>query len=210
MFNWGEAQELIDRNPARRMKAPRYTPRDVRIPPEDWATLLAGMTDDDPFKVFLLALRATGARPFEVRTVEARHVAGRTWTFEVKESKGKRRRRAVPLNDAAYAITQALAEKHPKGPLFRNKKGKPWTAYSINCRLRRLAEKTGVKITAYAIRHEFVSAAIETGKVDLVSLANIVGHADLTMLKKVYSHLEANSPHLQKMVKEATGEATHE
>jgi len=205
-FNWAEKQGLIDRNPVRRVERPKYVPRDVRITDDQWSALLAALKPDDPFKTFLNALRETGARPREVRMIEARHLVGRSWVFEVLESKGKKRRRAVPLNDSALAITQELAAKNPTGPLFRNRRGTPWTTYSINNRLCALAESTGVKITAYAVRHEFISKAIERG-VDPVTLAKIAGHVDTVMLSRVYSHHEVNGDHIQRAVKIATGEA---
>lgn len=214
VFNWALKQRLIEKNPLLGVERPKTKPRDVRIASDDWEKLLSALSDDDPFKTFLTAMRATGARPFEVRSVEARHIVGRSWVFDVEESKGKRIRRSVPLNDAAFAITQRLAEENPTGPLFRNRHGRPWTAYSINNRFVKLADKTaskrgakdGVRISAYAIRHEFISNAIERG-VDPVTLAKIVGHADQAMISRVYAHLGAQSDHVQRAVKIATGEA---
>ncbi len=206
VLNWALDNDLIEKNPIRGVKQPKCVPRDVRIAPADWQAILGHLADADPFRDFLIVLRATGARPLEVRTIEARHIVGRSWVFEVEESKGKRRRRAVSLNDTAFEITNKLAAAYPEGPLFRNRRGTAWTGFSINNRLCALAEKTGVKITGYAVRHEFISNAIERG-VAPVTLAKIVGHVDQAMIFRVYAHLGAQSDHVQRAVRIATGEA---
>lgn len=41
---------------------------------------------------------------------------------------------------------------------------------------------------------------------DPVTLAKIVGHRDLTMISRIYSHHAAKGEHLQRAVRKATGE----
>jgi len=169
---------------------------------------LAALPAGDEFVDFLRRLRATGMRPFELRTVEARHLQDGALIFDIVESKGKKVRRSVPLNDTALAILQPLAEKRPTGKLFRNHRGNAWTKFAAVALFQKYRDLAGLgkHITMYAIRHEFISAAIETGEVDPLSLSKIVGHRDLTMISRIYSHLGAKSDHFQKMVRKAIGE----
>lgn len=204
LFKWSEDEELIVKNPFRTLKAPEYKPRDARVTEEDWALLISTLSENDPFRLFLTCLKATGCRPFELRTVEARHHQGRCWIFEVEESKGKRRRRAVTLPRFVHEISLELAAKHKKGPLFRNSRGRPWTRDAIGCRMKRLSRKLGKRFFAYAFRHEYISSGIEKG-IDLITLSNLVGHSDLSMIKRVYSHLDSNSEHMIQAANLAAG-----
>ncbi|MBX3436800.1 MAG: tyrosine-type recombinase/integrase, partial [Planctomycetaceae bacterium] len=122
-FNWAVQRQVISKNPLTGISRPQPESREVYLDPKQWKQVIEKA--DGPLRELMLILRATGCRPFEARTVEARHVDrdAKAWVFEASESKGKRHRRAVPLNDEAWEITQRLMLKHPEGALFRNTKG---------------------------------------------------------------------------------------
>jgi len=120
----------------------------------------------------------------------------------VKRSKGKKRRRVIPLNPEALAIVQRHVLKHGDGPIFR-KDGKAWTRHKLYDAFRVIHSRTGIRIAPYDIRHTFATNAIKRG-VDLISLSEIMGHTDLTMLKKNYSHLLMAGDHIQRAVRQAT------
>lgn len=207
-IRWAMTRKLLVNNPLTGLETPQYEPRDVRISPDEWKALLAAIPEGDEFADFLKCLRATGMRPFELRIVEARHVRGKQLLFDIRESKGKKYRRAVPLNDAAIEILTRMAKKRPEGKLFLNRRGRPWTQQAAVARVVKYREETGLgqHITLYAVRHEFISAAIEAEAVDPVTLAKIVGHRDLTMISRIYSHHAAQGEHLQRPARRATGE----
>lgn len=206
-FNFAVKQGDIEANPLKGVERPAYQPRECYIKPEEWQAIMAAIPDGDPFRDLLTILRETGCRPFEARSVEARHFKrdAESWVFPIKESKGKKRARVVPLNRTALAITQRLALKHPEGPLFRNRNGRPWTEFAMNCRFRSIAKKTGVKVFAYAFRHSFVTDALMRG-VDPITLAHIVGHKDATMIMRVYEQLGIQQEHIRAALRKATGE----
>lgn len=204
-FNWAVKQGHIEKNPVKGVERPAYQPREVYITADQWAQVMEATRD--PFQTFLVFLKETGCRPQEARAIESRHFDRdlRQIVFPVKESKGKKRKRVIPLNDAALAIIQKLTLKYPEGPIFRNSHGKPWTAYAVNCQTARLTRNLGFKLFAYAIRHTFITDALLRG-VDPLTLAIIVGHKDATMIMRVYSHLNLHQDHIQKALKQATGE----
>lgn len=206
-FNWAAKQGHIPANPVKGVEKPRPHGRVIYLTPAQWEAILAKVKDSDPFKDYLRLLRATGCRPQEAKALEARHFdrLNAQWAFPIKESKGKRESRIVPLNDEAFAITSRLALKYPEGKLLRNAKGFAWTTFSVTNRFARLSEQLGFKVFAYAVRHTFITDALLRG-VDPVTLAYIVGHKDATMILKIYQHLNLNKGHVRAALALATGE----
>ena len=90
---------------------------------------------------------------------------------------------------AAEKITKKWAARNPKGPIFRNSRGRPWTAMAFNNRFCRLKEKIGMKLCMYALRHSYAHHALTKGKVDPVTTATLLGHANTHMLMQTYGHL---------------------
>src|SRR5262245_17202625 len=107
----------------------------------------------------------TGCRPQEVKATEARqvHLAEKMILFPPGEAKGKRRWRRILLEGRAYEIVARLLGKRPCGSLFVNARGRPWTAYCMANRFRRLKKHLGVKYFAYAFRHGFCQRLLEGG-----------------------------------------------
>ena len=127
--------------------------------------------------------------------------AARTWDFVVEESKGKRDRRTVLLSDAAFEICQRLALKHPEGPIFRDRRGKPWTATALDRECEKLSKLVGFHLTPYMVRHTFATRKILAG-VDLISIAALMGHRNLTTLSRVYAHVMRRQDHLRAALKQ--------
>lgn len=210
-LNWAAKEKYIRYSPLTGIEKPRPTPRDTYLEPSQWEALLAEVRkgrNPESFLDLLQFFRNTGCRPQEARTVEARHFEERNKciVFERALSKGEIDRRVVPLNSAALEIVTRLAAKHPTGPLLRNAKGRPWTRHAINCRFDKLKAKLGFYVCAYSVRHSFATDAIERG-VDIITIATLMGHRNLTMLNRVYQHVNKKGKHLRDAMKKATGEA---
>jgi site-specific recombinase XerD len=117
--------------------------------------------------------------------------------FPPDEAKGKKRWRIIRLNQRAADILQRRMEGRSAGKVFLNAAGRPWTAFAINCRFCRLQKHTGIKHFAYAWRHGFATRKLIEGH-DHLTVAELLGHADGTMLAKVYAHLSQHDEHLRK------------
>ena len=202
-FNWAVRQGYIERSPVAFMEKPSLIPRDTIITPEQFKLLYNKITDQE-FRDFAVVLWQTGCRPKEVRIVEARHVVRKTWVFEIKESKGKRKHRIVHLTPDAFAITVRRMQSYSTGPLFRNKKGNPWTKNAIGLRFDKLSDKLGFPVTAYVFRHSWATLALKRG-VGPVTVATLMGHSDTRMLERVYQHLGKDDEHLQTSLLRAIG-----
>jgi integrase len=199
-LKWSKDQGYITENPLETMKVPAATSRgdEAYLTPEQWTKLINSVEGD--LRDILTFLHETGARPKEARQLQACHLQGQCAILTKEESKGKREPRVIHLSDEALGIVRRLAFKYPKGPIFRNRE-LAWTS-------RQLAEKCsslrlGFPFTAYSLRHSFCTNAILRG-VDLVTLASLMGHANLKMISKIYAHVQKRSEHVQAALRKAT------
>lgn len=206
-FNWCVEEQYIPMSPVAGIKRPKPQYRVVVLTPEQKAAIKSKAIGPS-FKMFLTALEETGARPQEVRTVEARHVdlEKGTWTFPANEHKTGRRTgkpRVIYLNDSMVELTRKLVELWPKGPIFRNSRKKPWTGNAVRCRMRNLRDrcrKAGIDVSggiAYAYRHTFATEALTSGKIHPEELRELMGHESMEMISKVYGHLDQNLKHMR-------------
>lgn len=143
-LRWAVRQGYLDRNPIECLDIPSPRPRNAYVGPDEFAQALA-LVQDAGFADLLRVTYQTGCRPQESLRVEARHVdltQGR-WVFPAHEAKVKSMPRVVYLTDEALAITAALIDAHPAGPLFRNVHGRPWNKSSVGCAFQRLQVRLG-------------------------------------------------------------------
>ncbi|MGI8980557.1 MAG: tyrosine-type recombinase/integrase [Pirellulaceae bacterium] len=226
-FNWAAKKGYLKSSPVScrsGVELPAYTPRDEIITAEQWEEIVTALSNCGAagrnFLDLITLMRQTGCRPLEARTAEARHLdlKNRCLVFERSESKGNSRvkaveRRVVPLTDVAFELCERLARKNPDGPLLRTLRGKPWSCRAITKWFGRLdgtrykrssPKRTSFHTTPYIIRHTWATEALTRG-VDPVTVANIMGHKDVTMLMKVYQHLDKKQEHLRKAMHQATG-----
>lgn len=198
-FNWGINNQLIQKNPISRIAdKPARQRREVVYTTDEWLEIRGLVTDR--FGDLIDVLWETGCRPIEARSIEARHVdlANDLVHFPPSESKGKRTDRVIFLTEKAKSILKR--NMHRVGPLLVNTNGNPWTKDSINCRFQRLSKKLGKRLCAYAIRHSYATEGLKSG-MDSLILAQLMGHADTTMLARTYSHLARNPDFLRKQAK---------
>lgn len=72
--------------------------------------------------------------------------------------------------------------------VFRTSRGKQFRGSNVNRALTTACEAAGVdKVTTHAMRHAWASHAVASG-VDYTRVANLLGHADSTLVSRVYAH----------------------
>lgn len=204
VYSWARLQRILTiPSPIEHMERPQATRREVTLTDEDMIAILGSCNSD--FATLLTLAWATGARPQELRIVEARHWHGdlQAIVFPAAEGKGKRPRTIVVQGIAAEVIERLAAER-PTGPLLRNTRGEPWTRNAIAQTFARLETKIGKRIYLYALRHTFATDGLKRG-VDAVTLSTLMGHADTAMVARVYSHLAGDLEHLREKQKRITG-----
>ncbi len=187
-FNWAEKQGYIEKSPIKYLEKPSAVRREEYPSPAEFRQMLNYATE--PFRSYLSFLYETGCRPQEARMLEHRHVHNDKVVFEVVESKGKKTRRVIYLNQQAKRLISGRS-----GYAFTNSLGNPWTAYAINCRMRRIGVKTGKHYCAYSVRHLTATRWLEAG-LDHITVAKLLGHKDASMLAKIYQHIGEKNDYL--------------
>lgn len=178
VFNWAEAQGYLAGNPLKKLKR-RKTGRRNRVLTDAEKQQIKEACNED-FRDFLMVLEMTGCRPYS----EAAKLTASDIDFEKARSirekhktvkKGKRR--TIYFPPALLARLKELAERRPTGPLLRNRRGGSWNASNAGQYIRRLCGKLGIKgVTAYTIRHSFISTALVKG-VPVEVVAELAGNS---------------------------------
>jgi len=170
------------------------------------------------FRVFLIVLRESIARPQEVRalrwseiesadvtlTIERALVVGQAY-FRVEEYKSRERRacpdepRIIPISRRLGRVLVRLAARNAdtKGQVLRTDRGHAWTKEATRLRLARLRKRLGLgrdargeQLVCYSVRHTGATKAAAAGVRDRI-LADIMGHTN-TRTTARYQHLEVS------------------
>ena len=203
VFNWARKLGTIPANPVAGFERPSSQPRECYLTDDQWKQVVAKLDEADPFTDFVWFLYLTGCRPHEARTAKDWHFdrEAKSLIFERVNSKGKKSRRVILLEGRALEIVERRAGGNF---LFTNRKGRAWSAYALNCRFRRLRKALGFEVFAYVFRHTFITNSLKKG-LNPLTVAALVGHADATMIMRVYSHLCQDSEHLRAELRRAVG-----
>jgi integrase len=192
-FNWAAEEVRIEYSPIATLKMPAAESRELCLKPDEYEAVLVKVTNKQ-FRELLEVAWETGARPQELKRVEARHYDNGTWVFKKSEGK-KKRSRQIFLNDRIRPRIEQLNERYCSGPILRNEDGNLWTNYSVNCNFVRLEKKIGQKLHLGCFRHSWCTRALKV--LDPVATSVLMGHADPSMLARVYQHLNQDADYLR-------------
>ncbi len=143
-FNWATDNRGLENNPIRRMKKPEAGRRTDVVSPGELDEMLAMV--QGPFRDLLVVSYDCGARPFEVKDLEARHVvlAGCCAMLPAEEAKGGIPRTFFFPTERSMEVVSRLCKERPAGPLFANTKGNKWTGDAVKCRFEDLEVDFGL------------------------------------------------------------------
>jgi integrase len=203
-FSWACEEGILSRNPLNGMRCPRARARARIVTDAEYRALLKN--SDGDFKVLLFALKETGCRPKEARVLKWEHVQADRWILpEHKTAYKVAKPRVIYLTSCMQKLMRHLRRRSTSDHVFLNARAKPWTRNAIRLRIMRLKKKLGLAtdLCAYLFRHAFATNALLNG-VDCASVAELLGHADVTMVAKIYGHLAGQHKHLGAAVERAT------
>lgn len=195
MLTWGLEEGYLDAHPIQHIRKPGRVSREAYWTPEDYQLAMQHILSDD-FRRLVAFAWQTGIRPQEASQMQVmdynpeRH----TVVLPPERSKGGRTYRVIYLTPDAEQLI-ITDGKRPNDPLFRSAKGKQWTRNSINSQFKRLARRCGKSLHFGGIRKGYCTQALKNG-VDVVTLAHLMGHADTSMIAKVYAKVHQDTSHM--------------
>ena len=173
-YRWALDEELIERSPIDRMKAPKV-PKSMRhtVSLEAFPTLLAACGEvRDKLVISLLA--DTGLRLSELASILVKDIDDRRRTIKIW-GKGARQRLVVYGPTTATLITDYL-------PGVSGERLFAFGAWGVEQMLRRLEKTTGIKCNAHAFRRTFATESVRNG-MNLFYVQSLLGHSSLTMTR---------------------------
>lgn len=199
VFEAAVDDELLERNPLRRIAKPAYSTRMRVLTPEEQRTVLAALSPT--FQRFLLFTLGTGLRVGEVRALRAADVRWEENLIRVtgKGHNGEPKVREVPLIDAPrlkqLLRDQLAANLKKRRAAEARLKVKPTGAFwtqtprSLLRVLTNACSAAGVDyFSPHTLRHTFATRYLQSGG-DIYTLSKILGHGSVRVTEKVYAHL---------------------
>jgi integrase len=200
-LNWAADMGLISKNPITKLKRPQQKSRSAYcvITDEQHATLTAeaDKRTEKGFLHILVVLRQTGARPGEIRLLEARHYRPDqgAWVIDASERNGNNKlghrgkRRVIYIPPGLIPLVEELNRRYPTGTIFPNEDGTAYSEGAIRYRFHHMKRRLGLPstISLYGYRHRFATDWLAAGK-PVGHLAELLG-TSIAMIQKHYSHL---------------------
>ncbi len=186
-LNWAVRNRGLERNPLHGIRKPEAKRRKSTVSLDEFEKILAIATG--PFSDLITVSYDSGARPFELKDLESRHVdlAKRRAVIPADEAKGRKYTRVLYFaTDRSLAIVERLIQSHPSGPIFRNNRGNQWTGDAVKCSFARLEKILGKRLCHYDFRRTYITRKIVSG-VDSHIVAKLAGHQSTAMIDRHYS-----------------------
>lgn len=189
-FAWGKREGYYPLSPLAAVRYRKVARRERMLSQQEVDKVIAASRPR--WQEFFTVLYLTGMRPQS----EAAQLTAEMLDRERKRAilvKHKNRRktgrpRVIYFSQAAWEIIERLAEKHPTGPLFRNKLNRPLCSRAMEEYLKAACERAGVKrFPAYTLRHYFLSTALGRG-VPIEVLAQLCGNSP-NIIRQNYAKL---------------------
>lgn len=201
-LRWYEVEDAPDgwRNPIRKVKAPKV-PEEILNPVsiEDVSRLVAtcdGSKDGLRDKAILLTLLDTGARATELRSFDLDDLDPVSGALTIKRGKGGKGR-TVFLGQKSRRVVRAYlkARGGKPGPLFVTRSHERLKYGGLRGILQRRSRMAGLEAvpSLHSFRRAFGLAMMRAG-VDLLTLQRLLGHADLSVLRR---YVKQNTDDLQ-------------
>lgn len=135
-------------------------------------------------QAIILALLHTGLRVGELCTLDVRNIemSQRKGRVIVRAGKGEKYRE-VPLNAECRRALRAYLDQRgdDHGALFLSQKDDRLGTRGIQDVVKKYSELAGLEgITPHSLRHTFCTNLLRSGAVDIVTVASLAGHSDIS------------------------------
>lgn len=196
LFNFAIEHDLLDKNPAQKLKKFREEKREVYLSKEEVERLFTALNQSEhKIQACLIKLIIfTGSRSGEVKSIcwsEVDLEKG-VWMRHASKVKGKKTV-SVPFNQMALAVLKEMQDSRQEGVdyIFINPKTrKPFE--SNKTFWKTLCKKLNLKnVRIHDLRHTFASLLINNN-INLEIVSKLLGHSDVKITQR-YAHLNTNS-----------------
>lgn len=203
-LNYCTREQYILANPLKGYERPRVERRKDILTDAEFDQLCAAAFPE--FRDLLICLRELGARPGELYDLKIEHCDFERGVILVKnkiKAVTGEPFRPVFLTEKAREVMKGRAGARTEGNVFLNSAGTPWDRHTGQQQMRRLRTRLGLGkgCTLYALRHRFLSAAINDNNVNIALLAVQAGHTDTKRILKTYLHTDVEA--MRKAVEQA-------
>lgn len=208
-YNYLEEEEIISRNPFRKIKVKfKETLTLPRIIPREEIEMLLNymyncLKENDltgyKYKLRDIAvvevLFATGARVYEISNIREDSVNLNSGQIRIMGKGGKERYVQISNSSVLAILKKYYMENENEikksGCFFINNRGNRYTEQSIRAMLKKYAKQAGIErnITPHMFRHSFATYLIEEG-VDVSCVQQILGHSSIKTTQ-IYIHIAA-------------------
>ncbi len=182
-------EELIDANPAARIKLPKEKARDRYLTEKEikrfWRGLERACLDPQMRRILKLLL-VTGQRRAEVALMrwDELDLEKGFWEIPTDRTKAGRATR-VPLSPLALKL---IGEPDGYEHVFHHSSGRPLTVFSVSQAMRRELKPLGLAdkpATPHDLRRTFASQLAELG-IDRLTISKLLNHAETGVTGQVY------------------------
>lgn len=179
-------------NPVSRVRCPKVPDDELEPISVEDVKALVGACERRTFggcrdRVMVLALLDTGCRASEFVSLRMSDVNLGTGAVTVRQGKGRKFRVVFLGSVTRRELGRYLrfrAEALPADPLWVTSTGGGLTYFGLREVIRRLAARAGIEAPSlHAFRRAFALACLRSG-MDLISLQRLMGHSDLTVLRR--------------------------
>lgn len=197
-FRYLLREQVVSRNPAADVPAPRGPRRLPEALDADQMSALLSVAADDPLAVrdraVMELLYSSGLRLAELVAARVTDLDARDGTIRVTGKGAKTR--VVPVGRAAVAALEhwlrvrATLAAPEEAALFVTARGRPMSARAVQERLRRWGLRQGIagRVHPHKLRHSFATHLLESSG-DLRAVQELLGHADIGTTQ-IYTHLD--------------------
>jgi integrase/recombinase XerC/integrase/recombinase XerD len=197
-FCWLLAEGVIDANPILKVTAPKVPQQALDpVPLSNLRAMLATCErhtlQGDRDRALLLALLDTGCRASEFVALDVQDVNLSTGAVIIRQGKGGKFRTVFLGAKTRRELLRYLRHRgEAGGPLWATVAGKPLTYAGLRQVVRRRAAVAGVPVPSlHSFRRAFAMACLRAG-MDVYSLQKLMGHADLSVLRRYLQQTEGD------------------
>ena len=191
IYSWSIEQGLYEgNNPCKVLKIPRFDNRVTNPLNKEELQRLMVVLDTWPNEMPVLIIKFalySGKRKGEILKLLWSDVDLESSFMTLRNTKNGSTQ-SLPLNSHCRKILQRASEIRTSANVFPSRTGTRYYYGGIDKTWRRIRKKAGITIRFHDLRHTYASYLASSGKVDIFTLKELLGHSTIEMTQR-YAHL---------------------